>query len=444
MISDAIQALKQNAPSQRWWVAYSGGLDSHVLLHALSRNVSKEEGIHLNAIHINHQLSPHANQWQNHCIDVCHQLNIPCQVLRVNAQPLLGESPEEAARHARYQAFSSLISNQDCLISAHHCDDQAETLLLQLFRGAGIKGLAAMPEQSVLGQGYLLRPFLNINQAFLREYAQQHQLCWIEDESNQVTQYDRNFLRHKVMPLLKARWPSVSQTLKRTSEVCAESDALMHQLIFSDLDSFEGSVHNTVSQSKLKRVSIPHQRLLLRSWLYQQGFRLPSRVKLEEVVRCVIHSRFDANPLVTWDSFGIRRYGDDIYSIKDYSQSMAVNLNALKWDLKNDLILPHDNGILRCEIRTGKGISINKSQDHSIEVRFRTGGERISLEGRHCSHALKKLFQQWRVAPWMRSHIPLITFGEQVIQVVGYGLSKYFAAEPDEQGYVVVWDKNDK
>jgi tRNA(Ile)-lysidine synthase len=433
--------LLQLAPTKRWWVSYSGGLDSHVLLHSLKINLTEVDAIQLRAIHINHQLSPHATAWENHCLAVCSEMAIPLTVMKVDAKPLSGESPEEAARNARYKAISSVLTEDDCLITAHHCDDQAETLLLQLFRGAGLKGLSSMPRLSRLGQGYLIRPFLAMTRSELKQYAEKHALQWIEDESNNVIQFDRNYLRHEVFPLLKLRWPMISETLSRTAEICSQSNAMLNQSIRHELTQLQGTEINTLSRLQLKQLSDPYRSHLIREWIYQHGYRLPSRVKLHEIVRCVIESRYDANPLVSWGNVCVRRYGDDIYLLNADEMGgltfMPPVMESIHWNLQQDLVLPHDRGVLRKQLVRGKGISAKMMENNSISVRFRKGGERFRWTGDNYSHSLKKLFQTWRVPPWIRAHIPLIVYQDKIIQVVGYGIAKAFAAEEDEEGYMI-------
>ncbi len=178
------------------------------------------------ALYVDHGLQAAATAWGEHCAHVCRALNVPFRVLRIDARPAPGESPEAAARRARYAALAAELSPDSALLTAHHRDDQAETLLLQLLRGAGPHGLAAMPAVSRLGQGWLLRPLLNVDRAELLAYARAHDLQWIEDASNQDTGFDRNYLRHRVLPLLRERWPAMNRTLARSARRCAETASL--------------------------------------------------------------------------------------------------------------------------------------------------------------------------------------------------------------------------
>ncbi|MCB1822500.1 MAG: tRNA lysidine(34) synthetase TilS, partial [Candidatus Competibacteraceae bacterium] len=216
-------------------IGYSGGLDSHVLLHVLATQGHHWPERRLEAIYVDHGLHTASVAWGEHCANVCRDLNLPFRVLKIDARPTPGESPEAAARRARYTAFATELSPDAALLTAHHCDDQAETLLLQLLRGAGPHGLAAMPAVSRLGEGWLLRPFLEVDRAELLAYARTHDLQWIEDASNTDIGFDRNYLRHQVLPVLRERWPAVNRTLSRSARLCAETATWLDEEAAADL-----------------------------------------------------------------------------------------------------------------------------------------------------------------------------------------------------------------
>ena len=201
-------ALQKLPPAPQYHVAFSGGVDSHVLLHLLASQRETLPGS-LGAVHVNHHIQQHAGDWEVHCRSVCEELDIPCHFLRVDGKARRGESPEAAARTARYRALADWLPADAVLLTGQHRDDQAETLLLQLLRGAGPRGLAAMPVVTELGNGRLVRPLLALRRADILDYAHQHRLRWVEDPSNADTRYDRNLLRHRVMPLLQQHWRRV-------------------------------------------------------------------------------------------------------------------------------------------------------------------------------------------------------------------------------------------
>ncbi|MCK5647371.1 MAG: tRNA lysidine(34) synthetase TilS, partial [Gammaproteobacteria bacterium] len=228
---------KLTAGTEKYLIAYSGGVDSHVLLHLCSQLKNSPTGFDqsFSAVYIDHGLSPHAKKWGRHCQHICFELDIPLTIIEVDASQKKGQSPEASARTARYQAFSQLLDNKECLLTAQHLDDQAETLLLQLLRGSGTKGLSAMPRNKPFAKGFLCRPILDYKKQDILEYARRHRLEWIEDESNLEQRFDRNYLRHTVLPLLEKRWPAMKENFAKSAEVLAESQLLLDKIADSDI-----------------------------------------------------------------------------------------------------------------------------------------------------------------------------------------------------------------
>jgi tRNA(Ile)-lysidine synthase len=219
-------------PAENYVVAYSGGMDSHVLLH-----LCYKLKIPVRAIHINHGLQKEADAWSKHCNKICEELNVPFFNIHVDAAATQGESPENAARNARYEALMSELKVNECLLTAHHKDDQSETLLLQLFRGAGPAGLAAMPVVRKTGKGIHLRPLLECSRSELMQYAKENKLNWIEDPSNQNTDFDRNFVRQKIIPLIKGRWQQVDSALEQVASQQQDSLEIIEAMAAIDLSS---------------------------------------------------------------------------------------------------------------------------------------------------------------------------------------------------------------
>lgn len=412
-------------------IAYSGGVDSHVLLYAAAQLRKIFPQMHLKAIHIHHGLLSGADAWALHCQQVCHSLNVELQIVNVKVQLNKGDSVEEAARQARYQAFAELLPSDSYLLTAHHADDQAETCLLQFLRGAGLKGLAAMPMIVPFAAGFLARPFLNTARQTILTYASKHQFCWIEDDSNHDIRFTRNFLRYKVMPELRKRWPNVNQTIMRVANNCAEADELLKTLACQDMDIVQGTVDNTLSVVSMRNLSVVRQKNILREWLYTQGFLLPSAVKMQHIITDVINARSDANSCVKWRGTEIRRYQDNIYALKPL---LTFNSKIkLTWDCKTELELPANLGKLRCTKVIGKGLRQDCLQQH-ITVRFRQGGEVCRLPHRHGTHKLKKLFQEWQVPPWQRNRIPLIYVADELAVIIGYAICAEFTVHENELG----------
>ena len=417
-------------PSKNFYVGYSGGVDSHVLLHILSRRKLK-----LKAIYINHGLSPNAEQWAKHCEHICQSLQVPWQTIKVNAQPKAGQSPEAAAREARYRAFADLMQPGDYLLTAHHQDDQAETLLLQLLRGAGVKGLASMPVIKPFAQGYQVRPLLGVNRSEILAYASQNQLQWIEDESNLNTDFDRNFIRQQVMPLLNQRWPVAANTIARSAKHLAEVYEVESWFAENELAKLSGSQPKTLSISELLTYPQAIQKLLLRRWFNVQGLPMPSEAQLERMLTDVLHCREDADPKVVWQHYQLRRYRDDLYALPLITN--FDNTVVIPWDLTGEVALPQQLGRLAVKKIQGQGINPKLTAQAQITVRFRQGGERCQPQGRVGSHPLKQLLQEWSVPTWQRNYIPLLYLNDELAAVIGYCICQPFSVAPKETGLVI-------
>ncbi|CAN5297362.1 tRNA lysidine(34) synthetase TilS [soil metagenome] len=417
-------------------LAFSGGLDSQVLLQ-LCASALKNTTKKLRAIHVNHGLSANALQWQSQCQAVCDQLAIPLQCVQVNAAPQPGKSPEAVARELRYQAFKELLVEDECLLTAHHQNDQAETVLLQLLRGAGPAGLAAMPELTSFAKGYLLRPLLNFTRAELLQYATQQQLDWIEDESNLNTAYDRNFIRHQILPLLEQRWPAATTTLARAAANCAEAAELLQVLGEQDGELFFSRLSLSLANLRQLDITDPtysRSRNVIRTWLKQQNFAIPSRSRLQQLHHDFMTAKIDANPHMTWNGVEIRRYKDAIYAM---SPLLPLEMNAqYHWNLNTTLDLPHNLGKLCGNKQRDQGFVLPDA-DSLVTVRFRRGGERCQPSGHKGTHTLKKLLQEWDVAPWQRDRIPLLYWRDQLVAVVGFCICEPFKVEMGKEGWMV-------
>lgn len=431
----SLLAQMQRLPvPHRYWVAYSGGVDSHALLHALC-----ELRLHLAApiaaLHVHHGLQAVADQWVSHCQQVCDQLQVELTVQRVNAQALHGESPEAAARQARYRAMREILQSQDMLLSAHHQNDQAETVLLQLVRGAGVNGLAGMPVCTVLGQGYLARPLLGFTRTMLETYARQQQLQWIEDPSNNDTAFERNFIRQQVMPLLHSRWPMHAATLSRAAAHLAEAAELLNALAADDWAELQSTIPKTIAVAKLQSLPPARQRNVLRYWLKEIcQLPLPDTQHLARLREELLCARPDANPEVIWPGAAVRRYQACLYAMPPL---LALPADwSTHWDLAQPLSLPDGTRQLVAHTSASAGLRADVLTA-GVEVRFRHGGETLQLPGRRHHHALKKLLQEWDVPPWLRERIPLVYVQGQLAQVVGYCVCAPFATAAGASGVVI-------
>lgn len=419
-----------------YWVAYSGGVDSRVLLHLLAGARSRLP-VALGAVHVDHGLQAAAADWGRHCRAVCRHLDVPLVELQAAARPAPGESPEAAARRARYAALENWLPAGHGLLTAQHEDDQAETLLLQLLRGSGVKGLAAMPAVTVLGGGLLLRPLLGVSRQSLVEHAHTCGLEWIEDPSNRDTGLDRNFLRHRILPTLRRRWPSVTDTIARSARHCAEADCLLEELAATDLRSCTATADNALQLGALGALTPEHQRNALRHWLHGCCGLLPSTAVLARIRQDLLDSRPDASPCVRWAGYELHRYRDSLFLTRP--QPVPDPQRRLHWSLDRPLELPGNGGILSVQCTPGHGLRMSVMAAGGVEIGYRRGGERCRPLGRQHHHALKKLFQEAGVPPWQRPHIPLIFVDNTLAAVAGYWVCAPFAARAGEPGLSIEW-----
>ena len=408
-------------------VAYSGGIDSHVLLH-----LCHTAGFSVRAVHIHHGLQVEAGSWDAHCRAVCSQLGIAYTCIPVDAEPKSGESPEDAARNARYQALENELQEDEVLFTAHHQEDQAETFMLQLMRGAGPAGLASMPIIKRFGSAYHLRPLLGFRQQHLQQYAEKHQLRWVDDPSNADTSYDRNFIRREVMPVLMQNWPNAAESVSQSASLQQESLEVIEAMAAVDMSATAGMQANSLSISRLMQLPPARQFNVLRYWIKHAGFDKPRRNILQEIVNSVIPAAADATPLVLWGDTEIRRYQDTLYILPALNSHETHHIYA--WDGEQPFYIETLNLELRLEQSLGRGLQ----QDaivRGLTVRFRHGGEQLRPHGRQHTHSLKKLMQDAGIPPWQRNRIPLLYIDHQLACVCGYWVAEAFSVNENQQGW---------
>lgn len=408
-----------------YWIALSGGLDSAVLLYLAAQLPAYS----FHVIHVHHGIHPLADEWALFCETQAKQYQLPFYCERVSVMPLaVGESLEAKARELRYAAFKKQMNSGDVIVTAHHQNDQAETLLLQLTRGAGIAGLAAMPISKAWQDGFLLRPLLSLTRDVLAAYAHEHRLSFIHDDSNDELKYTRNFLRHAVMPVLKTRWPSIENTMARSASHCAEAKIVMSELLQEKLMSVRGNVENTLSVSALNLLTPVLQKALLRAWMEEAGYKMPESKKLNTVLANVLTARWDKQACVTVGEVRIRRHRDLVYLVP----LISSRLNSYLWAFTEPLALA-GWGSLQASLQVGGVLSPLVRQ---LEVRFRQGGETLQLRGRG-RQCLKKLWQVAGVPPWERERVPLFYVGEELAMVWGLGVAEGYEALAGEEGWSI-------
>ncbi|MBY6186942.1 tRNA lysidine(34) synthetase TilS [Marinobacter hydrocarbonoclasticus] len=405
------------ATGSRVWLAYSGGVDSELLALCLARWGKRHPSHSLHLIHVHHGLSQFADQWAEHCIARATALALPLEVVRVTLQQGPRTSVEASARQARYQAFAERLAPGDCLLTAHHLDDQAESMLLALKRGSGPRGLSAMAPAQPFGGGTLLRPWLTIRRREIEAVAQAEALLHIEDDSNTDTRFDRNFLRHQVLPLLNARWPGFSQTAARSAALCAEQQQLCDELAQADLAQYQ-QPDGALSVTGLNQLSQARRNNLIRFWLRGQGAQMPSQAQMVAMAP-LWQAREDAQPQLDWGGHSLRRFRNALYLVAP--QPVLP--------LTEEPIAPPQGASLangqvwHFEIRE-QGLRLRLPEPgQKVTVRYGLPGNlRLKPQGRSGSRPLKKLWQEQGVPPWKRGHVAMLCYDEEVVAALGYWL----------------------
>ncbi|NOQ88393.1 MAG: tRNA lysidine(34) synthetase TilS, partial [Gammaproteobacteria bacterium] len=390
----SLDSLDKPTDKNKYVIAYSGGVDSLVLLHCF-----KQTNVAVRAVHVHHGLQTVADDWVTHCQETCEQLNIPLDVLYADAKQKPGASPEESARNARYQSLHDNLKQGECLVTAQHLNDQAETLLLHLFRTASTAGLSAMPAVRQFGDGVHIRPLLSFSRKEIEDFAKENDLHWIEDPSNQDVSFDRNFLRKDILPRLENRWPEIATQLSTVASLQSNNLQVLEDMAAIDLanalamqkDQLKVCVFEVISMlsmRSLKQLSPPRLLNLLRYWVMETLDKQPTRNLLEEIEKSLIHSQQDANPDIVFSGYAFRKFQNNLYLLKNNDESGIQN--DLDWNLSSPLILSKLNVQLKVLKTTGEGLS-KKLLDETLKIRFRKGGEKFHPAGRRHSQSLKKL-----------------------------------------------------
>ncbi|HCO59732.1 MAG TPA: tRNA lysidine(34) synthetase TilS, partial [Porticoccaceae bacterium] len=422
----------------------SGGLDSHVLLHGVAQLLG---GDRLSAIHVNHQLSPQARHWEEHCRVVCGALGVEfiCSVVDVPDRA----SQENAAREARYRVFEARLGDGDLLLMAHHADDQAETILYRLMRRSGPRGLAGMPRSRSLGEGRLLRPLLALDKKNLEAYAEDHKLSWVEDDSNRFQQFDRNFLRHEIITRLASRWPNYAARIADAGVLCGQADQLNRDLAALDLQTLTMRQERrgwSIEIAPLTALGRIRQANVLRYLAMGRGLAPPGHRVIDEVLDHLLSASAGRNPQVRWPGGQWRRYRQRLYLLHLENRITGPGNTAgadprLSWKPAEALLLP-DGAKLEAEPSLGQGLKVELADN--LRVGFRQGGERCRPAGRAGSASLKKLFQEYDLEPWLRGRVPLIYAGDELAAVGDLWVSEGFQASPGEGGWRLTWNYPDE
>lgn len=440
VIESTLLNFFKNHPEKAILIAYSGGVDSQVLLHALF-NLSKQKKLTnlITVCHVNHGLSPNALEWELFAQAQCDARNISLNITKVEIQKKSQQSLEALARDARYNAIKHIVTDNTLVVTGHHNDDQAETFLLALKRGSGLKGLSAMKAFMPLGKGLLVRPLLNISRTQIENYAQENKLEWIEDESNQDNQFDRNFLRHEVMPILANRWPSLLTTINRSVEHCQEGAELLAELAKQDLLEC-GELNNKLNIEKLLFLSKARFNNVVRYFLSQNNCLMPAKAQLEQL-HSQLNASEDKTPEIKVGELWFRRYKGFLHLTPEFNNvslfsSHIDNISNQLVNLPDNLgsiklqYLSRDNRNLKSSSNTNVINVIAPKAGQEVNIRFNHNNPFCLPDYRQKSRALKKVLQELDIPPWKRKRIPFIYYDNDLVSALSYFICKpYIVSE---------------
>lgn len=476
-----IQKALQSIPvASHYYVALSGGLDSSLLLQLSNRYLRESRLASVIAIHVHHGISQYADQWQSHCEAICHQSGVELVVRKVELKSSK-KGVEEAARAARYSVFEQILPSDAVLLQGHHQNDQAETVLLRLMRGAGVKGLAGIPKTRALNSALIHRPFLAVSRSELLSLAEAWGVSWVEDDSNASVDYDRNYIRHEVIPKLESRWESAVSRLAVSSEHCRESAELEEALAKIDLVGITQDVFGpALSIAGLTQLPLSRQRNAVRYWLQHQRLGFPGEKRFQRIWTELLTARADANPLVEWPLGAVRRYRDAIFGlsandISAQSDCITSNIVVDGWSTsKTDSAL--SDGLTKRELMIFKQSvmgrqyalrmvdSVNASisdvvteteevniqpvkrllvkapaDQVQVSIKFRQGGELFKPVGRHHHKPLKKWLHECNVPPWLRDSIPLLYYNESLVAMGDLLVADGFQGGSNSRNLEISW-----
>ena len=380
-------------------IAYSGGCDSTALLY-FANQIAKKNKINIRAIHVNHNLNKESKKWENHCKEFCKEINVELYIANVNIILKAGDSIEEKAREERYSSIYSQMGKKTLMMTAHHGDDQAETFLYQLFRGSGAKGLSSMPRIKKIKKGFHLRPFLAFNKKTLEDFLELRIISYIEDQSNNDTDFSRNFIRKEIIPKIKKKWPSCASTISRSAQNISELYKLNEDLAMIDIQNF---LINDIYKISIGVRTLDKYRCnnVIRYWISKNNYRMPSAEQLHSIYSNVLNAGDDKAPFFLCSEYEIRRHNDYIEIMQPLKKHDSSNI--YKWKFPENLIISNlclNLSWSDLEEKFGRKIT------HDVEVRFRKSGENLKLY--NSKKSLKDYMREINMPPWKRERTPLI------------------------------------
>jgi tRNA(Ile)-lysidine synthase len=415
-------------------VALSGGPDSAALLAGVAA-LCERLGLKLRAVHIDHGLQPGAASFRTACTQQCQPLQVPLTIIEAQVKLGGGESVEAAARDVRYAALAAELNAGECLLTAHHALDQAETLLLQALRGAGLKGVSAMPARRQLGRGWHVRPLLEIARRDLLQLGREWGAGGGEDPMNQDMRFDRNFLRRELWPLIEARWPGAASALSRTARHAAEAQDLLEAAAAVEVARLRDGA--ALSVPGLRALDPKRRALAVRLWLHEAGVQLPSEARIAEALRQILDADADHLPTVIFGDQALRRYRQRLF----LTEASPPRMQAVhQWRLAPDARLPlaPPLGAMRCVSQPG-GLDLARLSA-PVTVRGRDGGESLKPGRGARTHSVQHLCQERGVLPWLRDALPLVFAGDELVAVADLWLDARWCVAANEPGVALIWE----
>ena len=419
-------------PATGLCVALSGGLDSTVLLAALAAVRDLPGHPPLRAIHVDHGLHADSAVWAAHCARVAGTLGVPLAQVKVDARPAPGDSPEAAARNARYAALAANLAGDEVLLTAHHADDQLETILLQWLRGGGLRAVAGMPSIARFEPGWHARPLLGFGRGELHAWARESGLEWLEDPSNADPRFDRNYLRLDVLPAIRRRWPAAARTVGRVATQAAEALDVEHALAAADLEVVRDG--SALSLERLLGLPAARQRWVLRAWLRELGLPVPAAATLAALLHDVSAAAADRVPCVNWPGARVHRYRGRLFAD---AGGPPPNVREGVWPADR----PYDLGASsRLELRASQGIGLSRARlPGELSVALRTEGETFRPAGASHRRPMRKWLQERGVLPWQRGRLPLVMSGGEVVAIGDLAYGGGLVAAPGEPSWMIAW-----
>jgi tRNA(Ile)-lysidine synthase len=438
LVSRAIAQFAQKVAGKRVFLGYSGGVDSHALLYELNR-IALLHGIAVIALHGNHQMLPNSARWERHCRQICKNIDVEFRSHRLPIKFDQAGGQENILREARYTWFKSVINPGDILATAHHLDDQVETVLFRLLRGSGVRGLAGILPVRKFGDGDMYRPLREVWRSDILSFAKHNELEWIEDESNRDESFDRNFLRQRLIPILRSRWPGSPAAIARASCHLGGTETFLEQIGEEDLgrwlltaDECRFKTFGKIQISDVIALSPERAANLLRCWGRRAVHEAPGSNQLYELLRQLGRVNGAKASRLVWKSVEFRRYRDFLYLLP--TQENPGSLAVQHWMVEPFLDLPFAGVRLRTRPGVGCGVRVSSAKVPAVKIRWYNKKIGLRLERGAKTRTLRNLFQERGVPPWERWRLPVVCIDELVAYVPGIGVAAEFAAREGETG----------